>query len=110
MFKKIIQFVVSTVQLIKGKPSLTDILTHLMASVPNMIAAVSNFVGSDKKEKFDEALAAIDAYTGIDEGAIDFIRDLPPDKEEEFFDHFNEMVRILGYNKLKIDGYYQGDK
>jgi hypothetical protein len=88
------------------KPKLTHILMLLVKFIPDVIASVGQIGGMSDKEKVDDALASFDAVTGIDEGAFDLLKDLPPDIEEQFMDHFKEIVRILAYNRLEVDGYF----
>lgn len=52
----------------------------------------------------DAALEAFDALTG--DTGLDLIGSLPNDKEEKLFDHLKEAIRIIAYNKAKVDGFY----
>lgn len=109
MFKAIISTLLNLVKAFGSKPKISEILALLLTTLPSIVQNVLNVSHLSTKEKFDEALETFDAYTGADPGAIDIIRDMPKEVEEEFLDHFKEMLRILGYNKLKINGYYTPD-
>ena len=110
MFKAIIDTILKLVKAFGAKPKISDMLGLLLTTLPSIVQNVLTSSRLSTKEALDEALTTFDAYTGSDPGSIDIIRDMPQDKEEEFLDHFKEMLRILGYNKLKLNGYYIPDK
>ena len=56
-------------------------------------------------EQVDAWLDTVDAATGDDVTAVDLIKSMPDDKEELFFDHIKEAVRIYAYCLLKVPGY-----
>lgn len=89
-----------------GGGSITDLIMSIAMQLPNLISQVKGFIGADAKLKIDEGLEGFDELTGTDEGAIDLVKDLPADKEEEALDHLKELIRILAYSKAKVDGYY----
>lgn len=94
------------VSMISHKPKFTDVVLSLVGWIPSLISQVGAIGEMDSKEKVDEALQALDDFTGSDPDALDLIRDLPAEKEEALFDHLKEVIRILVYNRLKIAGYY----
>ena len=104
--KKLIEIIVSMVGLIKGKAKFSDIIMQLMAKLPEAVLKAIEYGHIDSVAKLDDALAALDAYTGIEPGALDIIKDLPADKEEELFKALGKMVEILAKNKMKVPGYY----
>lgn len=110
MLKAIIDTIMKMVKAFGAKPRISEILTMTLTFLPTIVNNILTVSHYSTKEKFDEVLETFDAYTGSDPGAIDIIRDIPSDKEEEFCDHFKECMRILGYHKLKINGYYIPDQ
>jgi len=106
MIRSLINSVIGFFGLFQKKPTVIEVLGKVMALIPEWISKAVLFAGYDNKERFDTFLQGFDDYTGSDEGAVDLIRDLPADKEEEFFDHIKEAGRILGYNQLKVPGFF----
>jgi len=106
LFTTLIGTVISTVKMVKDKAKFTEIAMELVTKLPGIIMDMISFNKIDNAEKLDEALAEVDLRTGIDDGAIDIVKDLPADKEEALFDHLKGMIEILGKNKLKVEGYY----
>jgi hypothetical protein len=90
MIRTLINSVIGFVRVFQQKPSVMDVLTRVMALIPEWVTKAIRFAGYNNKERFDLFLQGFDDYTGSDEGAIDLIEDLPADKEEEFFDHIKE--------------------
>jgi hypothetical protein len=103
----IITIAVDLVRLIKGKPKVTDVLLELVSKLPSAILDAIKFGQISSVEQLEDALIALDARTGVDIGALDVIRTLPQDKEEQFFDNLKGIIEILGKNSLKVEGYYQ---
>lgn len=105
----ILKSVLRIVNLLKSKPKPWEIIPILLAEIMGNIAEGQAFAGLDSRGKLDTALEEFDLRTGLTEdelAAVNLWKNLPPDKEEEFMDHFKEMIRIAGYNKLKVDGYF----
>lgn len=99
----------SIFKLFKGsddKPSLTELLPFVLNQLIPAVDNAIKYQGLDTKEKFDQWLTFIDVSTGTDPGAFDFMGSMPPDVEEQMFDHLIETARIYGYNRLKVPGYY----
>lgn len=103
---RIIQSVIDVVGLFKSKPSFSDIISKLVATLPAAILDGIAFGHIDSIQKLEEALQALDDFTGTESKALDIIRDLPQDKEEALFDAIKVICDILGKNKLKVEGYY----
>lgn len=97
---------IEIVSMVLKKPKFTDVLLALVGWIPNLISQIGEMGNLSDKQKVDEALQSIDYCTGVDTDALDLIRDLPADQEELLFDHLTEVIRILAYNRLKVDGYY----
>lgn len=106
MLTSLLKKTIEIVQMLSRKPKLTEVLMTLWGVIPQFINQVGAIADMDDKAKVDEALKSIDDFTGVDVGAFDLIRDLPAEKEEELFDHINEALRIMAYNRLKVRGYY----
>lgn len=107
MFQSLIQLAIQIVSLIKGKPKIMDVLSFLFTHLPTLI---SNLVSSGQyttKEKIDDALKAFDSATGTEPGAIAPFAGIPKDKQEELFQHVEEIARIVLYHECKIDGYFE---
>lgn len=104
----ILKSVLRIVGLLKSKPKPWELIPILLSEIMANIAEGQAFAGLDSQAKLDAALEEFDLRTGLTEddiAAMNLWKGLPPDKEEEFMDHFKELIRIAGYNKLKIDGY-----
>lgn len=106
MLKAMIDTLLKMVKAFGAKPKLSEILIMVITFLPQLVTNILTVSSYSTKEKIDELLETFDAYTGSEPGTIDIIRDLPADKEEEFCDHFKEMLRIIAYNKLQLHGYY----
>jgi hypothetical protein len=106
IFTSIINGVVSVVKMVKDKASFADIAMSLVTQLPQMILDMIQAGKISTVEKLDEALEELDLRTGMDVGALDVVRNLPPDKEEKLFDHLKGIIQILGKHKLKVEGYY----
>jgi len=89
-----------------SKPKFSQVFMELMSWLPKAMSELYSLGRMNTKEQIDEALQTVDDVTGVDDGAFDMIRDLPSDKEEALFDHLTEIVRILAYNKIKLEGFY----
>lgn len=106
LLTQLLRKAVEVVGLIGGKPKFTDAIMYVVTWIPEIVSQIRGVGEMSTKEKIDEALRTVDDMTGTDKGAIDVVRNLPADKEEELFDYLVEVIRILAYNKIKLDGYY----
>jgi hypothetical protein len=106
IFSSIISGIISVVKLVKEKAIFTDIAMNLIVQLPQMILDMIAANKLDTEAKLDEALEELDLRTGMDAGALDVVRNLPADKEEDLFDHLKGIIQILGKHKLKVEGYY----
>jgi hypothetical protein len=77
-----------------------------LAQILPAVERAIRYGGLDSKAKFDEWLIMADQATGSEPGAVHLFGDLPPDKEEELWDHAIAVARIYGYHLLKVTGYY----
>lgn len=78
-------------------------------ALTNIFPAIRSAVeygGLDNKEKIDAWFDAVDAGTGTDPDAIDLIKSMPDDKEEEMFDAIIVAGRAFAYNLAKVPGYW----
>jgi len=105
VFGKIWDTVESVIPAI-GKVSIIDIGKTVLFAVPEIIEDVTEFVGMAPVEKIDAVCNEIRARTGVEEGAVDVIRDLPADKEDLFFDALAVLIEIIAKNRMKVDGYF----
>jgi len=103
---KLIEIALSLYRAFKVKPTFTDILIKVVGFIPEVIGKVGQVEEMSTQQKVDEALAAFDAYTGSELGALDIIVDMPPEKEEEVFDAVKTIVRNAAYCKLKVPGFF----
>jgi len=107
LLTSLIDIAVNTVKAVFAKAKFSEILMQLVISLPKAIMDAIQYGKISSVEKLEEALGEFDLRTGSDAGALDIIKDLPADKEEEAMDALRKIVEILGKNKLKVDGYYQ---
>ena len=107
LLSQIVKGILSVFDIIKKKPSWTEIATRIVPAVFDLVNQAIDFGGYDTKEKFDEFLALLDLKTGVDAGAMDIFKDVTAQGEEEFFDGILMAARAYGYSKLKVEGYYQ---
>jgi len=94
----------------KTKPSFLDGAGMAVGQLIPAIQQAVNYGGMNTKEKIDSWLDNVDRTTGTDPGAIEMIPGMPPDKEEEFFDHLIGAARLYAYSYAKILGYYVADE
>lgn len=88
-----------------GKPSFSELLPTIVGAVLPAVDQAIRFQGLDTKEKVDAWITTLDAATGLDATALDIVKDLPADKEEQLFDHVLEAARIFAYCKIGVPGY-----
>ena len=103
---KLIEIGLSLYQAFKRKPTFTELLMKVVGFIPEVIANVGLIEDMSTPEKVDQALEAFDDYTGSEVGALDIIKDMPPDKEEEVFDAIKVIVRNMAYCKLKVPEFF----
>ena len=106
LLSPIINLILITARMIGRKKKFTEIILTVFGKITESVLDLIEFGKLSTKEILDESLTELDLRLGSDPGAIDIVPDLPADKEEELTDHLKEVIRILGYNKLKIAGYY----
>ena len=106
MLQAFIDSIVTLVKLIGSKPNIFTIFSTVLTVLPNLIKTVIDFKAADAKEKVDEFLAALDAYTGTDPGAPKVFPHMAPEREEEFWDSIKTAVQSFAYEELKVPGYY----
>ena len=87
------------------KPTLTDLLPAIVGNILPAIDQAITFQNLDTKEKLDAWFGTLDAATGMEATAVDIIKNLPADKEEQFWDHIIEAARIFAYNKIGVEGF-----
>ncbi len=112
LLSPILNLILITTRMIGRKAKFTEIILTVFGKITESVLDLVKFGKLSTKEMLDESLTELDLRLGSDPGAIDIVPDLPADKEEELTDHLKEVIRILGYNKLKVAGYYisEGDR
>lgn len=91
----------------KKKPTWSDIAGKIIPQIFEIVDNAITFQGYNTQEKFDQFLEALDLKTGTDPGAIDFLKDVTPEAEEQFFDGIISAAKAYGYAKLKVPGFFQ---
>lgn len=86
-------------------PAFAEIWPDVTANVMKAVNAAVTYGGIDTKEKLDAYLATADAALGDEPAAIDIVKGLPADKEEQLSDHLIEAARIYGYHLIGVEGY-----
>ena len=107
LLAKIVTGILSVFDIIKKKPSWTEIATRIVPAVFDLVDKAIEFGGYDTKAKFDGFLVTLDLKTGVDPGAMNIFKDVTAAGEEEFFDGIILAARAYGYAKLKVPGYYE---
>jgi hypothetical protein len=107
MLKPFIGAIAALVKLLGSKPSFLTVISTVLSVLPSLIKNVIDFKATNAKEKVDEFLAALDSYTGTDEGAVTIFPHMPKEREEEFWDAIGLAVKNFAYEELKIEGYYR---
>ena len=106
MLKGFIDGIVGLVKLFGSKPSFLTVITTVLSVIPGLVKSVVDLKATNAKEKVDEFLDALDAYTGTDPGAVRVFPHMPPEREEEFWDAIKTAARNYAYEELKVPGYY----
>lgn len=107
LFSPFVNAIKTIVSAVGGKINFTQLITSLVSIIPNIIESIGGLKSADAKRIIDDSLTEFDNLTGI-EGNLDahIYTDVPVEVREQINDHFKEMVRLLAYNKAKVDGYY----
>jgi hypothetical protein len=66
MLKLFIDGIVSMVNLFGSKPSVFKVMSTVLSFLPSLVSQAIDFSKAGAKEKLDELLAGLDAYTGTD--------------------------------------------
>ncbi len=107
LLSQIVKGILSVFDIIKKKPSWTEIATRIVPAVFELVNQAIEFGGYDTQAKFDGFLETLDLKTGVDPGAVNVFKDVTAQGEEEFFDGILMAARAYGYAKLKVEGYYE---
>lgn len=109
MLRGLLKIGATAVKLFTGqeKVSLMDGLPTLLGQLLPAVDNAIKYKNLDTAEKFNLWLDTLDETTGTDPLAIDLVPSLPADKEEILFDHLKEAIRVYGYNKIGVAGYYE---
>lgn len=96
---------------VTGVLKYSSYITKVIGFLPDMIQDLLGIAEKGKKDLVDDALKQLDNFLGKESTAlIDLDKDLPDDKEEELTDAMIKIVKIIAYNKLKVDGYYKEEE
>lgn len=107
VIKTILSVGVKVLSLFKGgqKPSIGETLSFTLQQLIPAIENAIAYENLDSKEKFDNWLETFDKSTGSDQYAVDLIKGMPKQAEEEFFDGIKQAAKAYGYMKIGVEGY-----
>lgn len=107
--KALFSSAVSLIKTITGetRPTFEVILPKVAGDLFSGIMDASKYQDLSSKEKIDAWLLTLDKSFGSEASALDVVRTLPADKEEELTDHIIEAARVILYMNAKVPGYYQ---
>lgn len=103
---KILQFLIWLINSVIRQESLGTIAWQIVSRIPGLIQAMLTFRDFTREEQVDSLLTAADKQLGDDPEAIDLLKTLPDDKEEQLTDAVLLVTEILVKNSLKLDGYH----
>lgn len=106
MFQVFIDGVVKMIQLFGTKPSIWKIIGTVLGVLPGLLGSIVDFKAEDAKSKFDDFLAAFDAYL-TDNTHLRAFPHMTVEKEQDFWRMIRNAVQDFGYEELKVPGYYQ---
>lgn len=89
------------------KPTLGELLPVAVSALLPTIDAAIKFQGLNSKEKIDSWLGTLDSLTGADPAALDFIKGMPKEAEEELFDGLLQTARAYAYHRAGVPGYVE---
>ena len=102
----IVQFLIWLINSVIRQESLGTIAWQLVSRIPGLISAMLNFREFTKADQVDALLQSADDHLGSDPEALDLLKTLPADMEEELTDAVLKVTEILVKNSLKLDGYH----
>jgi len=106
MLSPIINIIVTTIHDLLAGMSKAALAWRIASTLPSMLGAVREFLQSTAEDKIDDALVQLDLHTGLESGAVDILKTLPQDKEEELFDAIKTITCIMVKHGLHVDGFY----
>lgn len=103
---QIVQFLIWLIHSVIRGESFGTIAWQIVSRIPGLITAMLTFRDLTKPDQVDALLASADDHLGSDPEAIDLLKTLPDDKEEELTDAVLKVTEILVKNSLKLDGFH----
>ena len=87
------------------KPSISDLFKFALPSIMEAVDNAVKYQGLTTKEQVDSWLSTVDANLGLEPGALDLVRDMPGEAEEEMTDGLIQFVRAYAYYRTGVPGY-----
>lgn len=106
----IVQFLIWLIHSVIRQESLGTIAWQVVSRIPGLITSLMTFREFTAENQIDSLLASADDLLGSDPEALDLLKSLPDDKEEELTDAVLKLTEILVKNSLKLDGYHHQPK
>ena len=106
MLTPIVNIIVTTISDLLAGMNKAALAWRIATALPAVLRAIADFVSSTPSDKIDDALTELDLRTGSDPTALDILKTLPPDKEEELFDAIKTVARVMIKHALRMPGYH----
>lgn len=106
----IVQFLIWLIHSVIRGESFGTIAWQIVSRIPGLISAMLTFRDFTSEDQVDALLTSADQHLGSDPEAIDLLKTLPSDKEEELTDAVLLVTEILVKNSLKLQGYHHEPK
>ena len=107
---KIVHFLIWLIHSVIRGESMGTIAWQIVSRIPGLISAMLTFKELTRADQVDSLLTSADDHLGSYPEAIDLLKSLPDDKEEELTDAVLQITEILVKNSLKLDGFYTDPK
>lgn len=89
------------------KPTFLEILPNAIGPIMSGVMSAVDYNKLDSKQKIDSWIEQLDSTLGAEASALDLLKSMPPEVEEELTDALLKCIKLAAYNKAKIPGYYQ---
>lgn len=106
----IVQFLIWLINAVIRQESIGTIAWQIVSRIPGLIAAMLNFRDFTQAAQVDALLKSADNHLGSDPEAVDLLKSLPDDMEEELTDAVLTVTEILVKNSLRLEGYHTDPK
>ena len=104
MIETFINSIVALIQMVGTKPNIWKIMSTVLMVLPNLLKTIVDFKDTNAKAKFDEFLAAFEAY--LAQNVVRAFPHMPIEREAEFWKAIRVAIQDFGYEELKVTGYY----